>query len=135
MTPKQIMQFIKDQGVKMVDLKFNDFPGTWQHFSMPVGEFSEDAFDEGIGFDGSSIRGWQGIHESDMLAFPDPATTVLDPFFAEPTISVIADIIDPVTHEKYEKDPRYVARKGEASPLPAATMPKLVPERWPKGTR
>jgi len=98
----------------MVDLKFTDLLGTWQHCSFPIETWSEKTFVDGVGFDGSSIRGWQGIHMSDMLAVPDPQTTCLDPFFARPTVSVIANIVDPITREDYGRDPRQVARKGEA---------------------
>ncbi len=114
MTPKDFFAFASKNGAEMVDLKFTDLLGTWQHCSFPVDTWSENTFTEGVGFDGSSIRGWQGIHDSDMLAIPDPATTCLDPFFAHPTVSVIANIVDPVTKEDYTRDPRHVARKGEA---------------------
>ncbi|HXV75576.1 MAG TPA: type I glutamate--ammonia ligase [Candidatus Polarisedimenticolaceae bacterium] len=112
MTPKQFFALAKKHGAEMIDLKFTDLLGTWQHCSFPTDSWSEATFKEGVGFDGSSIRGWQGIHVSDMLAVPDPTTAVLDPFFAEPTISVIADIKDPVTLEDYSRDPRHVARKA-----------------------
>ncbi|MBW3543470.1 MAG: type I glutamate--ammonia ligase [Planctomycetes bacterium] len=102
------------KNVEMVDLKFCDLLGTWQHCSYPIDLFDDDVFEDGLGFDGSSIRGWQGIEASDMLAVPDPTTALMDPFFAEPTISVIADIVDPITRENYSKDPRHVARKGLA---------------------
>lgn len=114
MTPKDFFEFAKENNSKMVDLKFVDFLGTWQHCSYPVDTWDEMTFEEGVGFDGSSIRGWQGIHMSDMLAVPDPDTAVLDPFFKEPTVSVIANIVDPVTKEDYSRDPRHVARKGVA---------------------
>ena len=96
----------------MVDLKFTDLLGTWQHCTFPIDTWDEGTFKDGVGFDGSSIRGWQGIHMSDMLAVPDPDTAVMDPFFAEPTVSVIANIVDPITKEDYSRDPRHVARKG-----------------------
>jgi glutamine synthetase len=112
MTPKEFFEFAKKKKAKMMDLKFVDLLGTWQHCSYPIDTLSESIFDEGLGFDGSSIRGWQDIHQSDMLAVPDPNTTIIDPFFKEPTVSVIADIIDPVTKEDYTRDPRHVARKG-----------------------
>ncbi|MFQ6615198.1 MAG: type I glutamate--ammonia ligase [Fidelibacterota bacterium] len=113
MTPKEFFEFCKENRAEMVDLKFVDLLGTWQHCSFPIDTLDESTFEDGLGFDGSSIRGWQGIHMSDMLAVPDPATTCLDPFFAKPTVSVIANIVDPVTKQDYTRDPRHVARKGE----------------------
>lgn len=112
--PKEFFGFAEQHGAEMVDLKFADLLGTWQHCSFPVETWDESTFEEGVGFDGSSIRGWQGIHVSDMLALPDPTTATLDPFFAEPTVSVIANIMDPVTKEDYTRDPRHVARKATA---------------------
>ncbi len=114
MTPKEFFEFAREAGAEMVDLKFCDLLGTWQHCSCPTVSWDEDIFVEGIGFDGSSIRGWQGIHVSDMLAIPDPDTAVIDPFFKEPTVSVLANIIDTVNRADYTRDPRHVARKGEA---------------------
>lgn len=113
MTPKEFFEFCSANNAEMVDLKFVDLLGTWQHCSFPVETLDEDTFKDGLGFDGSSIRGWQGIHMSDMLAVPDPDTAFLDVFFAEPTVSVIANIVDPITKEDYTRDPRHVARKGE----------------------
>ena len=98
----------------MVDLKFCDLLGTWQHVSLPIGGFDESAFEEGLGFDGSSIRGWQGISESDMLLMPDASSAILDPATEVPTLSLICEIADPLTREPYAKDPRWVARKAEA---------------------
>jgi glutamine synthetase len=112
MTPKDFFEFAKKHGAEMVDLKFTDFLGTWQHCTFPVDTWDEDTFKDGVGFDGSSIRGWQGIHMSDMLAIPDASTVKLDPFFAKPTVSVIANIVDPITLEEYSRDPRHIARKG-----------------------
>ncbi len=112
MTPKDFFEFAKKNNAKMVDLKFVDLLGTWQHCSYPIDTWDEGTFKDGLGFDGSSIRGWQDIHMSDMLAIPDPDTAVIDPFFKEPTVSVIADIVDPITKEDYTRDPRHVARKG-----------------------
>jgi glutamine synthetase len=112
MTPKEFFEFAKSHGAEMVDLKFTDLLGTWQHCSFPVETWDEDTFVEGVGFDGSSIRGWQGIHMSDMLAVPDPSTTVIDPFFKDPTLSVIANIVDPVSKQSYSRDPRHIAKKG-----------------------
>ena len=114
MTPKEVMDFAKKNKVVMVDLKFMDFPGLWQHFSVPMKEFSADIFQDGLGFDGSSIRGWQAIHMSDMLVIPDPTTAVMDPFTQHPTLSLICNIVDPITKESYSRDPRYVAQKAEA---------------------
>ncbi len=112
MTPKEFFDYAKKHDAKMVDLKFVDLLGTWQHCSYPIDTWDEGTFEEGLGFDGSSIRGWQDIHMSDMIAIPDPDTTVLDPFFEKPTVSVIANIKDPLTKEDYTRDPRHVARKG-----------------------
>jgi glutamine synthetase len=89
-----------------------DFPGIWQHFTIPVDKLTEDVFEEGLGFDGSSIRGWQAINESDMLVVPQPETAALDPFTTLPTISMVCNILDPITHEDYSRDPRNVARKA-----------------------
>ena len=112
MTPKEFLEFAKKNNANMIDLKFVDLLGTWQHCSYPIKVWDEATFEEGLGFDGSSIRGWQDIHMSDMIAVPDPDTAVIDPFFREPTVSVIADIKDPITKEDYTRDPRNVARKG-----------------------
>ncbi|MEE8547770.1 MAG: type I glutamate--ammonia ligase [bacterium] len=113
MTPKEVLEFAKKNDVKMVDLKFMDLPGTWQHFGVPVSQLEEDSFEDGYGFDGSSIRGWQPIHASDMLVVPDPETAVMDPFASVPTLSLICNIVDPITKESYSRDPRFVARKAE----------------------
>ncbi len=112
MTPKEFFEFAKHHGAEMVDLKFTDLLGTWQHCTFPIETWDENTFVDGVGFDGSSIRGWQGIHMSDMLAVPDAETAVLDPFFKEPTVSVIANIVDPVSKNHYSRDPRYIAIKG-----------------------
>jgi len=114
MTVKEFFEYLKENRAEMLDLKFVDLLGTWQHCTFPAETLDESIFEEGFGFDGSSIRGWQGIHMSDMLAIPDPDTVRMDPFFARPTASVIANIVDPVTREAYGRDPRHVARKGEA---------------------
>jgi glutamine synthetase len=114
MTPKEVLELAKEKGAKMVDLRFMDFPGLWQHFSVPISELDESSFEDGFGFDGSSIRGWQPINASDMLVIPDSTTAKIDPFFAEPTLVLICDIVDPVTREAYTRDPRYIARKAEA---------------------
>ena len=112
-TPKDFFAFAKKHQSEMVDRKFVDMLGSWQHCSFPVDTLDEGTFEEGLGFDGSSIRGWMGIHESDMMALPDPSTARLDPFFARPTVSVIADVVDPVTRKEFTRDPRHGARKAE----------------------
>ena len=114
MTPKEVLKFAGDHGARMVDLKFMDFPGMWQHFTIPMSSLDDDTFEEGVGFDGSSIRGWQAIHASDMVVLPDPETAVMDPFTQVPTLSLICNILDPITREQYTRDPRSVAEKGEA---------------------
>jgi glutamine synthetase len=113
MSPKEVIKFAKENKSTCVDLKFMDFLGTWQHFTIPMSEMGEDLFEEGNGFDGSSIRGWQPIHASDMLVVPDPATAVMDPFTEVPTLSLICNIVDPITKEEYSRDPRAIARKAE----------------------
>ena len=112
MTPKDFFEFAEKNNAKMADLKFVDLLGTWQHCTFPLDVWDEETFVEGVGFDGSSIRGWQGIHVSDMMAVPDPDTAVLDPFFKDPIVSVIADIVDPVTRKSYTRDPRHIVKKG-----------------------
>ncbi len=113
MDAKGVLDLIKKEGIVQVDLRFMDFPGMWQHCTFPVSEFKdESAFEEGLGFDGSSIRGWQGINESDMLLIADPSTAVVDPFTKYPTLLMIADIRDPITHQEYPKDPRHIAKKA-----------------------
>jgi len=104
----------KENGAKIVDLRFMDFPGLWQHFSVPMRELEESSFEDGFGFDGSSIRGWQPIHASDMLVIPDPETAKMDPFYAAPTLTLICNIVDPVTREPYTRDPRNIAQKADA---------------------
>src|SRR2546427_6667770 len=100
-TPKEVIHAAKERGAKIVDLRFIDVPGLWQHFSIPASELSEELFAEGIGFDGSSIRGFQTIDESDMLLFPDASTAAMDPFTADPTLVLICDVRDPVTGKPY----------------------------------
>ena len=104
----------REKNVKAVDLRFMDFPGLWQHFTIPVNKLDLDVFENGLGFDGSSIRGWRAINASDMLVIPDPTTAWIDPFNAEPTLSLICTIVDPITREPYDRDPRGVAEKAEA---------------------
>ena len=113
MTPKDVLAMIKEHDIKMVDVRFTDLPGTWQHFSLPASMLSEDDFVNGLGFDGSSIRGFQAINESDMLVVPDPDTAFIDPLLKIPTLVLICDIRDPITGENYSRDPRYIAKKAE----------------------
>src|SRR2546426_1776760 len=112
-TPADVVRKAKDAGVQAVDLRLTDLPGTWQHFSVPLKELTEELFKEGIGFDGSSIRGVQAINESAMLLCTDPASTFVDPCLEGPTLSLTCDVADPVTGERYSRDPRYVAQKAE----------------------
>jgi glutamine synthetase len=114
MTPKEVLNMAKENGAKIVDLRFMDFPGLWQHFSVPIRELEESSFEDGFGFDGSSIRGWQPIHASDMLVIPDPATAKMDPFYAAPTLTLICNIVDPVTREPYTRDPRNITQKADS---------------------
>ncbi len=113
MNVKDVLKLAEENNVRMLDLKFLDFPGLWQHFGLPVSHLTEDLFEDGLGFDGSSIRGWQPIHASDMLVIPDASTAKMDPFYKVPTLSLICDIADPVTRQPYSRDPRNVARKAE----------------------
>ncbi len=111
---ESVFKIIKDKGIKMVDMRFTDLIGQWQHFTISMGEFSADAFEDGVGFDGSSIRGFQKIHESDMLLMPDASSAFVDPFTAVPTLNLICDVADPITRENYSRDPRYIALKAES---------------------
>ena len=113
-TPDDVKKLAKESGAKIVDLRFIDLPGMWQHFSIPVEDLDEDLFTEGIGFDGSSIRGFQQIHESDMLLIADAETAVVDPVLSIPTLSMICNVFDPLTRKPYSRDPRHVAQKAEA---------------------
>ncbi len=112
LTPTDVVKMAKD--VKMVDVRFTDMPGTWQHFSIPAHALDEEMFEDGIGFDGSSIRGFKEIHESDMLLMLDPTSAFIDQVLEVPTLVIICDIFDPITRQPYSRDPRYVARKAEA---------------------
>ncbi|MGH2954990.1 MAG: type I glutamate--ammonia ligase [Solirubrobacterales bacterium] len=111
--PRQVLAMAREHGVRMVDFKFTDLPGTWQHVSLSIHGLDEDAFVEGLGFDGSSIRGFQEISESDMILVPDPSTAVIDPFHEQRTMSIICSVFDPITREPYTRDPRYIAQKAE----------------------
>lgn len=113
MNVREVLEFAKKNKVQIVDLKFVDLVGTWQHFSIPVSELNDTLFKDGSGFDGSSIRGWKAINNSDMLALPDPETACLDPFSAVPTLSMACNVLDPITRESYERDPRFIAQKAE----------------------
>lgn len=114
MTPKEVVELAKKKAVRIVDIKFTDLLGAWQHFSVPTSELEESLFEDGLGFDGSSIRGWQAINNSDMIVLPDPTTAMMDPFMKVPTLSLLCNIADPITKEKYSRDPRYIAQKAEA---------------------
>jgi glutamine synthetase len=110
---KDVLALAQEHGVRMVDFKFTDLPGTWQHLGLSIHSLDEEAFTEGLGFDGSSIRGFQEISESDMVLLPDPSTALVDPFHEQKTLSIVCDVIDPITREPYSRDPRYVALKAE----------------------
>lgn len=113
MTPKEVLEFAKTNDAKYLDLRFTDLPGLQQHISYPITELDEADFEEGFGIDGSSIRGWAAINESDMLLIPDPATAFIDPFNQHKTLVMTCDVIDPITRQHYERDPRWIARKSE----------------------
>jgi glutamine synthetase len=114
MTPKQVLQLVKTKNIEFIDCRFMDFPGLWQHTTYPSSELTEESFVDGFGFDGSSIRGWQAINESDMLLHPVAETGKIDPFLHHPTLSIICDVKDPITKKEYSRDPRSVARKAVA---------------------
>ncbi|MCC6637290.1 MAG: type I glutamate--ammonia ligase [Ignavibacteriaceae bacterium] len=109
---ESILSFAKEKNIEFVDLKFMDFPGQWQHVTIPMPEFDEGSFENGFGFDGSSLRGWKRINESDMLIIPDPSTMFFDPFIKAPTMSLICDVYEPATREKYSRCPRHIATKA-----------------------
>jgi glutamine synthetase len=112
-TPEEVLSLVKKEGIEIIDIRFCDLPGLMQHFSVPAHELTEGVFEDGLGFDGSSIRGFQEIQESDMLLVPDPDTAVIDPFRQHPTLNINSFVRDPVTGESYTRDPRYVAKKAE----------------------
>ncbi len=114
MTPKEVLELAKKHDVKFVDFKFIDFPGVWQHTTIPATRLDQGLFEDGLAFDGSSIRGWQPINASDMVMIPDPTTAKIDPFYATPTISLVCSIHDPITKQPYSRDPRHIAKKAEA---------------------
>ena len=113
MNVREVLDFAKKNKVQVVDMKFVDLIGTWQHFTIPMSELTEGLFKDGSGLDGSSIRGWRAINNSDMLLVPDPATACMDPFCSVPTLSLIGNVVDPITREMYDRDPRYIAQKAE----------------------
>src|SRR5215813_12023315 len=113
-TAKDVLKLIKDNDVKFVDFRFTDPRGKWQHVTVDISTIEEDTFAEGIMFDGSSIAGWKAIHESDMCLMPDPASACIDPFYAETTLVLVCDVLEPTTGEPYSRDPRSIARKAEA---------------------
>lgn len=113
MTSKEVLEFAKTHEVKELDLRFTDLPGLTQHISYPIGMLDEDTFEDGFGIDGSSIRGWAAINESDMLIIPDPSTAFLDPFNETRTIVMLGDVVDPITRQHYDRDPRWIAKKAE----------------------
>src|SRR2546422_1299372 len=111
---RDVLALAQEHGVRMVDFKFTDVPGTWQHVGLSIHALDEEAFTEGLGFDGSSIRGFQEIAESDMVLMPDPSTALIDPFHEQKTMSIVCGVIDPITREAYTRDPRNVAKKAES---------------------
>src|SRR5579872_5700415 len=113
MSPKEALEFAKEKEIRQFDLRFTDLPGLSQHVSYPISELDEDAFEAGFGMDGSSIRGWAAINESDMLLIPDPTTAFVDPFGETKTLVMTCDVIDPITRQHYERDPRWIAKKAE----------------------
>ncbi|MEM7783383.1 MAG: type I glutamate--ammonia ligase [Planctomycetota bacterium] len=114
MTPKEVIAFCRSANARAVDLRFIDFLGRWSHTTIPASSFTESIFEDGFGFDGSSLRGWQRVDESDMLLIPQPETCFVDPFSKTQTLNIICNIVDPITHENYSRDPRFVARKASA---------------------
>jgi len=114
MKVKEAIELGQKHAVQFVDLKFIDFPGVWQHTTIPAARLNEALFEDGLAFDGSSIRGWQPINASDMLMIPDPSTAKLDPFYERPTLSLVCSVFDPITKQPYSRDPRHIAKKDEA---------------------
>src|SRR4051795_6200259 len=113
MTPAEVLKFAEKHGARMVDFKFIDLLGIWQHTTMPIAKLNVDVFKDGYFFDGSSIRGWQPIHASDMIFIPDAGSAAIDPFYAIPTLSLTCDIVDAITRQPYSRDPRTIAGKAE----------------------
>ena len=119
MTPREVLALIREREIHAIDLRFMDFPGTQKHFTIPANALTEDSFDRGFSFDGSSLRGWQAINESDMLVVPEAETAFVDPFLKQ-TLALTCNIQDPITRQDYARDPRNVARKAEAYMLSTA---------------
>src|SRR6478672_7234527 len=113
MSPQEVLDFARKHEVRQLDLRFTDIPSLQHHVSYPIGQLNEESFEEGFGMDGSSIRGWAAIHESDMLLIPDGSTAFMDPFAEVPTLVMNGDIKDPITKQRYERDPRWIAQKAE----------------------
>ncbi|MCC6587807.1 MAG: type I glutamate--ammonia ligase [Bryobacterales bacterium] len=113
MTPREVLDFAKKNEARQLDLRFTDLPGLWQHVSYPITQLKEESFEEGFGIDGSSIRGWAAINESDMLLIPDATTVMMDPFTDVPTLVMVCEVIDPITRQHYERDPRWIAKRAE----------------------
>jgi glutamine synthetase len=113
MTPQEVLEFAKKNDARQVDLRFTDIPGLTQHISYPISMLEESSFEDGFGIDGSSIRGWAAINESDMLLIPDPGTAFMDPFAETRTVIMLGDILDPITRQHYDRDPRWIAKKAE----------------------
>jgi len=114
MSPKDVLAFAQESGAKQLDMRFTDIPGLQHHISYPIAMLTEDAFEDGFGIDGSSIRGWAAINESDMILIPDPSTAMMDPFYETPTLVMTGMVKDPITRQSYERDPRHIAQKAEA---------------------
>ena len=112
MGPKEVLEYAKKNEREQVDLRFTDLPGLNQHISYPISMLQEESFEEGFGIDGSSIRGWAAINESDMLIIPDAHTAFMDPFVKTPTLVMLCDVIDPITRQHYDRDPRWIAKEG-----------------------
>src|SRR5947209_366331 len=112
MTPSDVLKYAEKNGAKLVDLKFIDLPGIWQHTTVTISQLQEQSFEDGFGLDGSSIRGWQPINASDMLIIPDASTAKMDPFLTTPTLSLVCNIVDPITREPYSRDPRNIIQKA-----------------------
>src|ERR1700759_1057343 len=113
MNPQELLEFAKKNDARQIDLRFTDLPGLSQHISYPINMLEESSFEDGFGIDGSSIRGWAAINESDMLIIPDPSTIFIDPFAETRTVVMLGDIVDPITRQHYDRDPRWIAKKAE----------------------